>query len=73
MIWRRSPGRRSRWFRAAGLSLARGLCTAACAGGGEEPVAPPECITAWRAEVTAPVRCEEYPDAYQAIQKELGR
>lgn len=33
--------------------------------------APPECVAAWRAEVIAPPHCEEYPAAYNAIQKEL--
>ena len=62
---------RSKALRAILLGVA--LVAGGCDGARDEPDAPPECITAWRAQVTAPVHCEEYPDAYQAIQKELER
>ncbi len=35
--------------------------------------APQECLDAWRADRIAPVRCEEYPEAYQAVVRERGR
>ena len=32
--------------------------------------APPECVEAWRARVTAPPHCEDYPEAYKAIREQ---
>jgi hypothetical protein len=57
------------WLLLAVASLAAG-----CGGSSEpEPAAPRECLLAWRAEKLAPTHCEEYPEAYQAIQRELER
>ena len=36
----------------------------------EGPQAPPECVDAWRADRTAPVHCEEYPEAFDAVRNE---